>query len=150
MFSVHRITASVTIPRSSHNSAFTITVNNSSLRNSFPFLSFISFLPFLPFPLPPRRLRFDDQHETPPAATLHTDLSTRDPSPRAILRNRHDDRYRVRDIVYSMTARTTSCFGGRFTLTGEILGRRSMRASDPPPVTMEARRGSTDADRDAH
>lgn len=51
----------------------------------------------------------------------------------------------VRDIVYSMTARTTSCFGGRFTLTGEILGRRSMRASDPPPVTMEARRGSTDA-----
>lgn len=52
---------------------------------------------------------------------------------------------RVRDIVYSMTARTTSCFGGRFTLTGEILGRRSMRASDPPPVTIEARRGSTDA-----
>jgi len=40
-----------------------------------------------------------------------------------------------------MTARTTSCFDGRFTLTREILGRRSMRVSDPPPVTMEARRG---------
>lgn len=51
---------------------------------------------------------------------------------------------RVRDIVYSITARTTSCFGGRFTLTGEILGRGSMRVSDPPPVTVEARRGSTD------
>ena len=51
-----------------------------------------------------------------------------------------------------MTARTTSCFGGRFTLTGEILGRRSMRASDPPPVTMEEGRGSTNTytHRDVH
>lgn len=58
----------------------------------------------------------------------------RAPLLRIIFRNRQSTIVRVIDIVYSITSRTTSCFGGRFTLTGEILGRGSMRVSDPPPV----------------
>ena len=67
---------------------------------------------------------------------------------------RERERKKKRDTLASMcatcyigrhdTTRTTSWFGGRFTLTGVILGRGSMRASDPPPVMVETRRGSTD------
>lgn len=85
MFSVHRIIASavksaLVATTSSLFFFFTIAINSSSPETvppcvSCPFSFFIFLFPSSsPDPTAPlraHRLRFDDQHETPPAATLH-------------------------------------------------------------------------------